>query len=133
MWSCIRTNRGGENVGVAQFMLEHRGPDTRSVIVGRSVHNQRIERLWRELYSSCVSLFYNLFYFIEDIGLLDPNSEIDIYVVHLTFLPIIQEQLDLFKSGWASHPLRTERNRTPLQLWILTCNYKILPQEKQPV
>lgn len=117
--SCIRTDRGGgENIRVAQFMLEHGGPDTRSVIVGRSVHNQRIERLWRDLYSSCICLFYN-FNFLEDLGLLDPNSEIDIYVVHLTFLPSIQKQLDIFQSGWASHPLRTERNRTPLQLWIL--------------
>ena len=61
--SRIRVDRGGENILVAQFMLHHpqRGPDTRSVIVGRSVHNQRIERLWHDLYSSCISFFYNFF------------------------------------------------------------------------
>ena len=38
------------------------------------------------------------------------------------FLPIIQKQLDLFREAWATHPLRTERNRSPLQLWILGLN-----------
>ncbi len=35
------------------------------------------------------------------------------------FLPVIQRQLDLFKEGWGHHSLRTEHNRTPLQLFVL--------------
>ena len=38
--------------------------------------------------------------------------------MHFVFKPIIQHHLNSFRQGWAHHSLRTERNRTPQQLWI---------------
>ena len=49
--SRIRCDAGGENVEVSQFLLMHplRGPGRGTDIVGKSVHNQWIERMWRDV------------------------------------------------------------------------------------
>ena len=54
--SRVRTDKGMENAQSAWFMLQRRGPDHGSIIAGRSVQNQRIERLWRDVFSGCVAL-----------------------------------------------------------------------------
>ena len=42
--------RGGENILVCRYMVMYHGVGRGSHIAGSSVHNQRIERLWRDVY-----------------------------------------------------------------------------------
>ena len=90
--SRIRCDQGTENILVCQhnIMLHHRGTERRSVLVGSSVYNQRIECLWRDMHRCVTGTFYN---FLERHNMLDPINEAHLCALHYIFLPRINQGL----------------------------------------
>ena len=52
-----------------------------------------------------------LFYYLESEHMLDPLNEIHLYCLHTVFIPRIKDQTN-------NHPMRTERNMSPYQMFI---------------
>ena len=92
----------------------------RSVLVGSSVHNQRIERFWRDSHRCVTSTFYRLFYYLEQHDLLDCINETHLIALHYVFIPRINRALTQFKDAWNHHGVRTEKGQTPNQLFFAT-------------
>ncbi|KAJ7383363.1 hypothetical protein OS493_028441 [Desmophyllum pertusum] len=113
----VRTDHGGENVLVWEHMIAFRGHDRGSALTGSSTRNQRIERLWRDVFRCFGNVFYYTFKSMEESGLLDITNPLHLFVLHYVYLPRINAAIDSFVEAWNKHPMRTERNWSPEQIW----------------
>ena len=72
---------------------------------GPSIHNQRVERLHYDATHSVLSHYINLSLLMEEEGILDRNSIIDLFTLHCIYQPQIQACLNEFKEGCNDHPV----------------------------
>ena len=119
LWpSRIRVDYGVENVLVCDAMVKTRGEGRGSFIAGPSTHNQRIERLWRDVFRCVSHLYYYTFYGMELSGILNADDPVHLFTLHLVFLPRINQALSQFTEAFNHHNVRTERNWSPYQMWL---------------
>jgi len=83
--SRLRTDKGGENQLLWEEMERLRGCNRGSYIAGSSVHNQRIERLWRDVWTYVTHEYYYTFQSLEVEGLI---YKIFFKFIYISFLNI---------------------------------------------
>lgn len=86
----------------------------------RSVHNVRIERLWRDVRRDSLEFFRQTFLQLEKEHLLDPDSKIHLVALYLVYHPRIQASLEETITSWNNHALRTERYKSPYAIYELS-------------
>ena len=79
----VRTDHGEENICIWRDMTASHGEEARSVIVGSSVHKQRIERHNRAVNEQVIAMFKADFYQLEREDVLDPLNDVDLFCLHL--------------------------------------------------
>ena len=99
-------------------MVQFQGEGRASFIAGPSTHNQRIERLWREVYRCVCHLYYCTFYAMESSGLLNVEDPIQLFTLHTVFIPRINNSLNELSEAFNNHAVSTEGNWTPYQMWM---------------
>ena len=74
--------------------------------------------MWRDVYRCVSVLFCDTFHQLEEEGHLDVLNEVDMFCLILVFIGRIDQALRSFAESWNNHPLSTEYNKTPNQLFV---------------
>ena len=112
----IRADNGGEFNHIASFQDNLDG--TTRLIRGKSVHNTRIERIWRDTREKVVDKYKYIFMHMEDNGVLDVNNDRHMFCLHYVYQPRINTDLQFWRDAWNNHGLRTMQHQSPNQLWV---------------
>ncbi|KAJ8672233.1 hypothetical protein QAD02_003492 [Eretmocerus hayati] len=109
----VRTDAGTENVNIHSLqtcLRAGQGDDLegdKSYIVGRSVHNQRIESYWGQMRQHSMDSYIHLFTTLKDNHEFD-GSERDTKCLQFCFASLIQSDLDKCRDLWNKHSIRKQ-------------------------
>lgn len=87
---------------------------------GKSVHNARIERLWRDCRLFCFDFFMALFAEMESEDILHADNNLHLAALQYVYMPRINRALDNFTQAHNNAPSRSLNNKTPSQAFILS-------------
>ena len=115
--SRVRSDYGMENYHVGAYMIQHRGGNRGSILTGSSVHNTRVERAHRDIFSGVLVFYSRIFEELEYEELLDIEDDVHLFCLHYVYTNRINRSLNEFMLQMNHHPVSTERNLSPLQMW----------------
>lgn len=121
----LRTDRGTENGDLLLFAERVNGAGRGSCVQGPSTANERIERLWRDVFTQTLSTFYNLFLHMEKNHILDRVNEIHLFCLQYVFLPRVDAFLQEWKHGWNQRPSKALQGWSPDTTWRLDLEEKV--------
>ena len=110
----VRIEKAEENSEVARLMAEKRREGRGSILQGSLVHNQRIERLWRDIREMVTEYFRLFLHILEWNNFLNPSDELDLAALHYVFISRINENLESlrFPGTTMSYLLKNRRLQT---------------------
>ena len=95
----VRSDHSGENIDYWRYMLESHNGNPEYVLTGSSTHNERIERLWRDVHRGILH-FSDTFRDLESSGILDTLND-------FIFLLRLNKCVLDFQESWNNHGLST--------------------------
>ncbi|KAL0565018.1 hypothetical protein V5O48_017012, partial [Marasmius crinis-equi] len=118
--SRVRGDHGVENLEVAEWMETNFGVERGSYIWGRSVHNIRIERLWRDVTRGFGQKWKEFFRGLEAAAGLCPDWNAHIWLLHHLFLPSVNEEAMEWIETWNHHTvtIHSQRDRSPRDMFF---------------
>ncbi|KAL0577488.1 hypothetical protein V5O48_004512 [Marasmius crinis-equi] len=117
--SRVRGDHGTENLLVAEFMEDLKGLGRGSYLWGKSIHNIRIERLWRDVTLGFGGKWKVFFQGLEQHHGLNACIPDHIWLLHHLFLDDINEDAKLWAESWNRHPLTSlHMTRSPQEMFV---------------